>query len=231
MNCCELAAYRLDLFMASVGVRTVTPPAEDAEPITLEEAWAHLRIDAFGSPLESDSDFWLTAIGIPAARAWAETYAGITIAERTLEWSARGFPANQFLMLPVPYDAATTVYLPFGPLRTVESIIYADADNVDQTLDPLEYVVNPYAAPATVKPATAWPAAYDKDRSVRVTYTAGYSDDSPATPMPAEVRIGLLLMLGHLFENREDTAQQSLSLIPTGARTFLDSVRQRFGFA
>ena len=217
MNCCELLALRWGQLAASIGVRVVTPAADEAEPITLEEAWAHLRIDAFDSPPESAHDFWLLNIGIPACRAWAENYTGLTIAERTLEWSARGFP--------------TAIELPFGPVREVSSVVYVDTDGIDQTMDAADYVVNPYATPATVKPVTAWPSAKSQDRSVRVTYTAGYADDSPATPMPDEVRIGLLLMLGHLFENREDTAERAISLIPNGARTFLDGQRVRFGFA
>ena len=217
MNCCHIAYAQLAALAASVGVRIVTPAEPEAEPITLEEAWAHLRIDSFGSPPESADDFWLTEIGIPGARAWAETYLGLTVAERTLEWSARGFP--------------DVISLPFGPVREVASVIYVDADGLDQTLDPAEYIVNPYATPATIKPVTSWPTAKDQDRSVRVAYVAGYSEDSPATPMPAEVKIGVLLMLGHLYESREDTTTATLSLIPNGARTYLDTQRVRFGFA
>lgn len=222
MNCCELLTAQLAAVLRSVGVRVAEYPTIDVEPVTLEEAWAHLRIDAFpndDSPpaLESDDDFWLTNIGIPGARAWAEGYLGLTVAPATLEWSANGFP--------------DTIELPFGPVREIVSVTYADEDDVDQTADPLTYVFNPYATPATLKPVDDWPAAYDKDRSVRVQYVAGYSDDSPATPMPPDVKIGILLMLGHLYENRESNTSATISAIPDGARTFLDNQRVRFGFA
>lgn len=217
MNCCELASARLTAVAESYGVREVAAVAFADEPITLAMAWHHLRIDTTDSPPASADDTWLETIGIPGARAWAEAYCGLTIAAKTLEYAGNGFP--------------TTLELPFGPVRAVTSVVYVDADGATQTLDPVDYVVNPYAKPATIKPVTSWPATKDQDRSVIVTYEAGYSADSPALPLPGNVLIGLLLMLGHLYENREDTSAVNLSIVPNGARTFLDGARQRFGFA
>jgi uncharacterized phiE125 gp8 family phage protein len=215
MNSCDLASARLAAVAESYGVREVAAVAFADEPLTLADAWHHLRIETFDSPPASADDTWLETIGIPAARAWAEGYCGLTIATKTLEYAGNGFP--------------TVITLPFGPVREVTSIAYVDADGATQTLDPAEYTVNVYAG--TVKPVTSWPSVKDQDRSVIVTYEAGYSTDSPATPLPPNVRIGLLLLLGHLYENREDTSAVNLSVVPTGARTFLDWHRKRCGFA
>lgn len=215
MNCCDLANVRLRAIESTYSVRQVEAVSFVNEPITLLEAWHHLRIDTYDSPPASADDFWLENIGIPGARAWAEYYCAIAIAPQTLEYAGNGFPA--------------TLELPIGPARGVVSIVYVDADGVTQTLDPAEYVFNPYGR--TIKPVTAWPSVSDQDRSVIVTYEAGYTDDSPALPLLPNLRIGMLLLLGHLFENREDTSAASLTTIPTGARTFLDWHRERFGFA
>ncbi len=40
----------------------------EGEPISLEEARAQCNLDVFGSPPESEHDFWLETVGIPAAR-------------------------------------------------------------------------------------------------------------------------------------------------------------------
>lgn len=217
MNCCELANWRLREAASSFTVREVGAVAFENEPITLAEAWYHLRIDAYDSPPASADDPWLEGIGIPGARAWAESYCGISIAPKQLEFAGDAFPA--------------VFELPLGPVRSVTSIVYVDADGVTQTLDPAEYVLNLYANPPTIKPVTAWPVAKKQDRSVIVTYEAGYSEDSPGIPLLPNLRIGMLLLLGHLFESREDTTTQNMTTIPTGARTFLDWHRERMGFA
>jgi len=220
-DCCALAGAfrraRLDLWNTQV----VVPTAPENEPITIEEARWHLRIDTFGSPQTSDDDPWLQTIGIPAARMWAEGYTGLSLAPQTIELVARRFPRDYF-------------ELPAGPVQYVESVMYLDTDGVDTSFT--DYELNRYVNPARLAPAYgfAWPAARDVDNSVRVRYVTGYS---PAGYSPAgfaltpRLRIGILLMLGHLFENREDANAVKIDQIPNGARVFLDYDRVRLGFA
>lgn len=218
IDCCTLTAAYRDSVLATA-VRIVTPATE--EPITLEEAWRHLRIDTYGSPLASDDDPWLEDIGIPAARQWAEGYTGMSLAPQTLELVADAFPSAYF-------------ELPFGPVQYVESITYTDAAGDEQTFTDFE--LNTYPVPARLSPAYgfSWPTARDSTNSVRIRYVAGYSlpDYSPSGfALTSRLKIGLLLMLGHLYENREDSSAVRLELIPNGAKTFLDYDRTRRGFA
>lgn len=217
---CSLACTMRDASLTRFATRVVVQP--EIEPITLEEARWHLRIDADGSPPESADDPWLEGIGIPAARAWAEGYCGISIAEQTLELVAQTWPSY--------------FELPFGPVQEVAEIVYLDADDVQQTLAADQYTLDETVTPPRVYPATGvtWPALSAERNAVRVQYVAGYNmpDDSPQiVPMTAQARIGMLLMLGHLFENREDTTALNLAIVPSGARVFLDQIRQRFGWA
>lgn len=219
-DCCELTAEYRDRAMTTA-VKIVVPSDPTEEPITLEEAWRHLRIDTYGSPLASDDDPWLEDIGIPAARQWAEGYTGLSLAPQTLELVADAFPSGYF-------------ELPFGPVQYVESITYTDTDDVEQTFTDFE--LNSYLVPARLSPAFGftWPTARDSTNSVRVRYVAGYSlpGYSPAGfVLTSRLKIGLLLMLGHLYENREDTTALRLELIPNGAKLFLDYDRTRRGFA
>lgn len=218
-NCCDIARRYWTTVAATYGVRVVAPANE--EPFLPSDVWDHLRIDVFDSPPATADDAWLSDIGIPASRAWAEAYCAISVAVQTLELAGRGFPT----------DSAQAIQLPFGPVRGVNSVLYIDGDGVEQSFTDFE--LNAYTSPALLRPAFgfSWPTARDQDRSVRIEYEAGYSDDSPATPMPPNVRIGMLLMLGHLYENREDATSVDILRIPNGARTFLDFHRARFGFA
>jgi uncharacterized phiE125 gp8 family phage protein len=202
-------------------MKVVVPVDPADEPITLEEARHHLRVDTYGSPATSDDDDWLTDIGIPAARMWAEGYTGLSLAPQTIEIVARQFPAEYF-------------ELPFGPVQAIVSVEYTDALGVPQPFT--DYELDGYRMPAVLQPAYGftWPTALDWTNSVRVRYQAGYSlpSHSPAGfVLTSRLKIGILLMLGHLYENREDTSTLNLSLIPNGARTFLDFDRTRRGFA
>lgn len=220
VNCCELAlAYRKSRF--AFDLKIVIPPAPEDEPITLEEARHHLRVDTYGSPPTSDDDDWLTDIGIPAARMWAEGYTGLSLAPQTLELVARQFPPQYF-------------ELPFGPVQSIVSVDYTDTADDPQVFT--DYELNNYPSPAVLEPAYgfSWPTALDWTNSVRVRYEAGYTlpDVSPAGfVLTSRLKIGMLLMLGSLYENREDASALNLNHIPNGARTFLDFDRIRRGFA
>ncbi len=207
------------------GVRVVSPVVE--EPITLEQAWKHLRLDVDGSPPATEDDDWLEDIGIPAARDWAEHFLEQQVAQVTLELGTQGFPYGG-------------IPLRFGPVRSVESVIYIDGDGVEVTMvADDEYTLNSFTNPATVVPAygTSWPSAQASANSVLVQYVSGYDlpGDSPTDhPLPAGIRIGILLMLGHLFINREDTiAGPSMAIqeIPKGAVAFLDQYTSRISMA
>jgi len=229
MTLCDLTCAEWTALLATYSVRVVTSPAFADEPITIEDAWHHLRIDTFpndDSPpvTVSGDDYWLENIGIPAARNWAEGYVGKSLVTQTLELAGTSFPSTYF-------------ELPFGPVQSVASIIYVDADDVEQTVDAADYVLNSDVWPARVQLAygvEAWPTARGTYNDVRVRYVTGYTppNDSPAGfVISPSLKIGILLMLGHLYENRETTLATTLSEIPLGARSFLDKDRVRRGWA
>jgi len=229
IDLCALTTAEWEAMLAAFSVRVITAPVFADEPVSLEDAWHHLRIDTYAnddSPpaIVSDDDTWLETIGIPAARNWAEGYVGKSLVTQTLELAGTAFPTAYF-------------QLPFGPVQNIESVIYVDEDGAEQTIDPANYVLNTDVWPARCQLAYGvdeWPVARDSFNSVRVRYVTGYTaaGDSPAgfviTP---SLRIGILLMLGHLYENRETTSPNDLSEIPLGARVFLDKDRKRIGFA
>lgn len=74
------------------------------------------------------------------------------------------------------------------PLVSVESIRYFDEDNVQRTLDPLDYFVDKDQLPGFIVPAPdrAWPATCDKPNALVVEYTCGYGPTFASVPKCAQ---------------------------------------------
>lgn len=242
------------------------------EPITIEEARAQCHVDLWGSPPESDDDFWLLNVGIPAARTYCENYKGTAFAQRTMELATNAFPSG-------------AINLPFGPVQSITSIKYDDQDIADaaytvayaaayapaytaaydaeflissdvdlataagvaagvasgvaagdiagaaaleQTLATTVYSLNVFPQPMTVilQHSQVWPAARDFANSVRIRYVVGISlpGDSPIVyTLPPTAKAGMLLMLGHLYANREAVnVGGAVTTMPLGVHAYLD---------
>ena len=213
------------------GVRVIADVADADEWITLADAREHLRVDVYGSPPVSDDDAWITA-QIPAAREYCENELGRALAPRTLEIATNAFPG-------VAIETPPGIVFPlrFGPATEIVSVNYDDADGVEQTVDPATYALDLYASPSRMCLAygATWPTARSALNSVRVRYVTGYelAAGSPPVPtLPKAARAAMLLMLGHLYENREATGVDKLIELPLGVRALLESLpgRERLGF-
>lgn len=216
----SLAAYRYAT-LHRYNSRVVVEPTIAEEPITVEECWSQFNLKPWGSPPGTEHDDWFEQIGIPGARAWCEAYLGRAIAQQTIVLTTNQFPSDDF------------IDLPYGPVREIESVTYLDDGGADAVVDPLEYQLDTYSEPHRLYLAydTSWPEVVrDVRNSVRIQYIAGHTlpSESPNDmPLPAGIRTGMLLILGHLWKNREDTTTLKLDQIPIGARSFLDFYRVR----
>lgn len=161
-----------------MGLRLLTAPAE--EPVTLAEAKAHLRVSV------SDDDDYIGAL-ITAARQHIDGKDGIlgrAICTQTWELILDRFPDD--LRIPLP------------PLQSVQSITYVDEGGVEQTLPPDQYTVDNVNEPGwVVVGPNGWPDTGDYINAVRVRFVAGYD------PVPHAVKVAMLLLIGHWYENRE----------------------------
>lgn len=199
-----------------------------AEPITLAQARKQCRVDPTGSPpTHVDDD--LIEIFMGAAREWAETELGRIIAPTLVQSSANAFPASIG-------STQDTLTLETAPVLGITSIVYDDEDEVEQTLDASLYTLDQTAQIPVVRLVSgeSWPATAAIANAVRVTYTVGYSavGDSPQSyPLPYRIKASILLVIGHLYKNRENTIAQNLQTIPMGAASFLAGISLRRGFA
>lgn len=152
-----------------------------AEPVTLEEARAHLR----GSELDDPA---LTAI-IAAARSFAEEATWRAIVSQKWRAHLAGFCGGE-------------IRLAKGRLLSVEAVKYIDPDGSEQTLDPALYTVDTAREPGRIVRAhgASWPSTRNHLYSVTVDFTAGYGEPDA---VPAGLKRLLLLLIGHFHENTE----------------------------
>jgi uncharacterized phiE125 gp8 family phage protein len=163
------------------------------EPVTLTEAKLHLRVDH-----TTDDD--LINILRQVAREMVENYTNRSLITQTRVIKLDNFPC---------FD---TIRLTHGPIQSLTSITYDDANDASQTLASSAYWTDFDSNIARVVVKNSWPATYDKPNAVQITYVAGYGTAGSDVPQP--LKQAMLLIIGHLYENRQ---QVIVSGSPTAA--------------
>lgn len=199
--------------------RVVVAPVR--EPITAGEVAASHRLGT----LSADDDLAL-AIYIGAARRYVEGRTARTINQTTLELALESFPSGEIVL-----PRAT-------PLISVGSIIYRDSGAAYNTVAASKYVLDTTSEPGRVAPAygESWPSFTPYPLApIKIMYTAGTSETSPATDVAVDSRIklALLLLVGHMWENREavvvaDTAKISQIAIEYGLESLISSLQVEY---
>lgn len=190
-----------------MGLRLITPPA--VEPVSLEEVKAHLRI------ADDDSDT-LLPIYIAAARQWIDGndgWLGRALVSQTWELTLDEFPTSE-------------IRLPLPPVQSVTSVKYDDGDGIEQAIDSADYYLDTTGGVGWVVPLAnvSWPATLAGVNTVRVRFVAGYAT---AADVPAPIRAAILLMVGHLFANREAvmSGPNDIRQLPLGVDALLAPYR------
>lgn len=178
---------------------------DPARSISLELAKSHLRVDG------PDEDYLIDTL-IQAATDHIEgpNGAGLSLAAQQWLMYAESFPLK--------------FEIPIGPLVSVDSIAYIDTDGASQTLATSVYEVDIERGLIRAKTDQSWPSVDTVYKAITVTFTAGYSE------IPSDLVAAMLLILGHLYKNREETVEKALTSIPMGAESIIDRYRRgRFG--
>jgi uncharacterized phiE125 gp8 family phage protein len=177
-----------------ISLAIVTEPT--SEPLALTAARLHLRLDTSGSPPSHPEDALVTVL-IEAARQVVERELnGRVLMPQTWKLSLDGFPDQG-------------IQIPMAPVNAISSITYVDTNGVTQTWGADQYRVDLDSIPARITPeyGIPWPVTRGVMKTVVVTFTAGYDPaGSPASPVPELILAALKLILGDLYENREETA-------------------------
>jgi uncharacterized phiE125 gp8 family phage protein len=172
-----------------------TPPA--AEPVTLDAAKAHLRVDT------ADDDALITSL-IAAARARAEWHTGRAFVTQSWTLWLDAWPCNGIVEIPLP------------PLQSVASVTAYAMDDSATVLGAAAYQVDLAASPArlALKPNASPPVALRALNAVAIAFTAGYGD---ASDVPAPIQQAILTIVAALYAHRGDDAaeipQEALALL------------------
>ncbi len=177
-----------------MSLELVTPPL--SEPVSLEEAKAHLRVDA-------DDENGLIARLIAAARGFAESHTGRAFITRELRLWRDCWPNNP----------QRGLELPWPPLSTVSAVVAYDRSDTATTLSSDAYIVDGAAAPARIvlRATTLLPAPLREANAIAVTYEAGYGFE--AKDVPAGLRSAMLALIAHWYERRGDEPGSIPSLV------------------
>lgn len=176
-----------------------TPPTE--EPITLDEAKLHLRVDT------SDEDDYIDAL-ITQARTFLENQTRRAFIDTEFVLSLDEFPDE--------------IRPPRGNLLGVTTIKYYDTDGVQQTLSSGLYQVDTASVPGRIVPAygEVWPDTQVRINAVEVTYDAGFTDD--ADELPADLKRATMMMVAHWYEAREPIVTGTIvSEVPLAVKTII----------
>ena len=188
----------------------VVEPAE--EPLTLTTVKGHLRVDS------ADEDTFITAL-IVAARQYWELHHGRALVTQTLELVLDAWPCGSTISLPRP------------PLQRVVSITYVDANGQTVTLAATDYVVAKRSVLGRVvlKDGKAWPSVtMQAAEAITVRFETGYGS---AAAVPQLTKQGMLLLVGHLYENREAVVvndQVDIREVPLTVQTIIELNRVRY---
>ena len=189
----------------------VQSAAPATEPVTLEEAKLHLRVD------HTDDETLIENIIIPAASRYCEAY------------TARQFVTGTFVLT---MDAFPDVfYMPKPSLLTVTSITYLDSAGDSQPLSTDVYTVDIARVKGRIVRAFAqvWPVTQAAINAVTVTFTAGFG---AAGAVPDQAKSAILMYCSDLYEHRSSGTEFTTSGRGVGqvmpnptANAMLDTIR------
>jgi len=150
-----------------------------AEPVTLTELKAHLRIDA------SDEDELLGGL-IRVARAHLEAVTGVALM------------SQGFRLVLDDWPRGTVIQLMRTPVQTIDAILVFDADGEPQSFDLSDMLLDATARPARLvikqRPRPGQPI-----NGIEIEFTAGFGS---ALEVPPELKRAILVHAAHLYEFR-----------------------------
>ena len=170
-----------------MGIEIVT--AATTAALTVAEVKTHLRI----SQTDDEEDDYIETL-IEAATDCFEIHTNRQLITATWAYTMSEFPASD----------SGYISLPYPPLQSISSITYYDTAGDSQTFSSDYYQVDTTVEPGRVylEPTYTWPnTEVDRRNAVTVTFKAGYGD--ARSNVPRQLRHGLLLLIGHWYENRE----------------------------
>jgi uncharacterized phiE125 gp8 family phage protein len=179
-------------------ISVVSGPA--TEPVDLAAAKAHLKVDY------EDEDQLILDL-VRAARDHLEQEYERALVTSSWAYTLDSFPGRQSdpWTWAWPLGAALPIEIPKPPVQSITSITYTDSTNVPHLMVAgTDYVTDLTSTPPRIAPpyGKTWPAVtLQSIAGLVVQFVGGYG-----TPdlVPNSIKRAILLLVGHLYENREE---------------------------
>lgn len=189
------------------------------EPVSLEDARKHLRIQPFGSPLRHPDDSYIEYL-LSASRQWCEEYLRRALATQTVTLALNSFPIDG-------------IKLPLNPVQSVTSVNYLDVNNSYQTINSSNYYIDSFDGVIYFNEGFVYPTLSSRENSILVTYVAGYADGANKTPIPFPIKAAILLLVANFYENRQQdqlgSTKVTFNSLPMGVYNLLQPYRLNMG--
>lgn len=188
----------------------VSAPATD--PVTVAEVKSHCRID-----ISADDTLLDRLIEVARDAIDGPHGAGVCMVSQQWRLSIDHMPGR--------------IWIPMGPVMSIDEITYLDDGGVRQTLSSDAYTWREERFGARVKPVYngTWPTVRHDYDSVQVKFTAGFpgTADSPPTyaNIPATLKHAMFLLIGHYYEHREAVYAGHAIEMPHGYEMLINKFR------
>lgn len=174
---------------SSISIKT----SPTAEPITVSEAKAWLRVD------HDDEDDLISGL-ITAARMQIEEWTSRALLTQTIVWTmseaTMGTPSPA-----IDWPVYRALDMPRSPVQAIVSVKQTGgSDGTVTTLTTNDYVADLARDPAALRFNTQ-PASWLGN--VQIEYRAGYGTSGASVPAP--LKVALKMLMAHLYEHRGDT--------------------------
>jgi len=201
--------------------RLTISSAASTDILTTAEAKTHLRVT------HSAEDTYIGTL-IKVATTFAEKYCASAFVDTTYKMTMENWqdvfvsnstPVGGFYS---PYTGLSQILLPKSPISSVSSITYYDTDNAQQTWASSNYnVLNPENQKGFIEVAdgSEYPSIYSRGNAITITFISGYG--AAASDVPDTIKQAVLLIIGNLYEKREDMVHR----MPTSAEYLLEPFR------
>lgn len=154
-----------------------------AEPVTVAEAKAHLRIDG------SEEDVLLASL-ILTSRLHVEAALGLALIDQTWRLTLDRWPASGIVELPI------------APLQAVTNVFVLDGNGDAVAMPATRYLVDIAAKP----PRIVWNSAVlpmpgISINGIEINVAAGFGPDAASVPAP--LKHAILMLTAHWYEHRD----------------------------
>jgi uncharacterized phiE125 gp8 family phage protein len=176
------------------------------EPVSLEEAKAHLRLDG------EDDDLLLTG-AIAAARVHVEAATRKKLIEQSWRVYLDAWPKRRIVGIPV------------APLMAVDSVTVYDPEGDPILVDPGDYEADTVSVPGRLVLSSPVPVLVGRAvNGIEIDVTAGYGPSS--IDVPAPLRQAIMMLVAHWYEHRGAVGHDlMLAAMPFGFDTLVAPYR------